>query len=381
MKICSIAEAGTYGGPARRINEIANALKRFNISTHIVYPINDSERFAIEMKKLKLLSTPLYLNRLTKEKKILIRYVLFFFYEIFLMYKLFSKQRFDLVQVNGSQQFKGAIAAKLTKTPIVWVLEDTMMDSIIKKICHQLIHHLASGIIVVGSKVHDYYISGTKLEIKPCIEIHPPVDTKVFNPKDVPLLNNLNIQGKTIITTVTGINPTKGLEYFVEMAALLLKKNSNLQFLIAGEKVSSQTRYYKQIKKLIYSKQIQENIVFLGLIEEIPSLLKSSDIFVCTSISESGPMAVWEAMAMEKPVVTTDVGAVKNYILDGQSGYIVPIKNSKELSNKVNYLLNNPQKRKSIGKQARKVAEQNLDILIAARKYNYFYKKIVLGNF
>ena len=71
---------------------------------------------------------------------------------------------------------------------------------------------------------------------------------------------------------------------------------------------------------------------------------------------------------------------VKKYIIDGQSGYIVPIKDSKALTNKVNYLLNNPQKIISIGKQARKVAKQNLDILIAARKYNYFYKKIVLGN-
>ena len=42
MKICSIDEVGTYGGPERRIIEIANALKRYNISTHIVYPINDS---------------------------------------------------------------------------------------------------------------------------------------------------------------------------------------------------------------------------------------------------------------------------------------------------------------------------------------------------
>jgi len=88
-------------------------------------------------------------------------------------------------------------------------------------------------------------------------------------------------------------------------------------------------------------------------------------------------MAVWEAMAMEKPVVSTDVGAVRDFIKDGQSGYVVPIKNSKELFNKVDFLLNNPQKMKSIGKQARNVAKQNLDILIAAGKYKYFYKKII----
>jgi len=267
MKICSVDEAGTFGGPERRIIEIANVLKRYKISTHVVYPTFNSERFSAEIEKLNITSTPLYLNRLTKEKTILIKYILFFFYEIFLLYKFFSKQKFDLVQVNGSQQFKGAIAARLSKTPIIWVLEDTMMNSIVKKICQYLIHNFASGIIVVASKVYDYYIRGTKLELKPCIEIQAPVDIKVFNPKKVPVLNNLNIEKKTIITTVTGINPPKGLEYFVEMAALLLKKNRNLLFLIAGAKLSSHSNYFEQIKKLIYTKQIQENIVFLGLIE------------------------------------------------------------------------------------------------------------------
>ena len=378
MRICSVDEGGVFGGPERRIIEIANSLKKYNILTHVVYPNQKSKRFTREIKKANISSTSIYLNRLTKEKIILFQFVLFFFYEIFLLYKLFKKEKFDLIQVNGSQQFKGAIAAKLAKRPTIWVLEDTMMDSTVKKICNYLIHHLASGIIVVASSVYDYYINGTELEIKPCIEIPAHVDTKVFDPKKVPMLNNLNFKGKTIITTVAGINPTKGIEYFVEMASLLLKKNRNLLFLIAGAKISSHSRYSEQIKKLIYSKNIQNEIVFLGLIEEIPSLLKSSDIFVCSSISEASPMAVWEAMAMEKCVVTTDVGAVRNYITDGKSGYVVPIKDSKELFNKVNYLLKNTQIIKSMGKQARKVAKQNLDILIAAKKYSYFYKKIIL---
>tara|TARA_B100002003_G_C13954857_1_gene462775 strand:+ start:29 stop:409 length:381 start_codon:yes stop_codon:yes gene_type:complete len=121
---------------------------------------------------------------------------------------------------------------------------------------------------------------------------------------------------------------------------------------------------------------MQDDIVFLGLFDEIPSLLKSSDIFVCTSISEASPMAVWEAMAMEKCVISTDVGAVRDYIADGKSGYVVPIKDSKELFNRVDFLLNNPQKINSIGKEARKIAKETLDISISANKYNDFYKKI-----
>ena len=122
---------------------------------------------------------------------------------------------------------------------------------------------------------------------------------------------------------------------------------------------------------------MQDDIVFLGHFDEIPSLLKSSDIFVCTSISEASPMSVWEAMAMEKAIVTTDVGAVKKYIKNGKSGYVVPIKNPQELFNKVNFLLKNRKKMNLFGKEAREVSKHYLDVEIAAKKYKIFYNNIL----
>jgi len=380
MRICSVDEEGRYGGPEKRIIVIANSLKKCGIITHILYPKLDSGRFSVEIKKLDIKSTPIFLTRLSKEKKILFRYIFFFFYEVFIMYRFFIKNKFDLVQINGSQQFKGALAARLANIPIIWLLEDTMMDLRIKKICQNLIYHLASGIIVVASRVYKYYIKGTRLELVPCVEIHTPTNTSIFNPKVVPVLKNLSIGGKTIITTVSGLNPTKGVEYFIEMAYLLLKENKDLLFLIAGAKLKSHSRYVKKIEEVILKKKIQNKIIFLGLIEEIPSLLKISNIFVCSSIAEASPTAVWEAMAMEKPIVTTDVGSVNKYISNGESGYIVPTKNAKELYKKVNKLLKNPEKMKSFGRKARKIAETELDITIAVEKYNNFYKKIVLDE-
>ena len=61
-----------------RETQMLLALKKYNIHTHIVFPRLNSERFAAEIKKAELKSTSIYLNRLTKEKIILIQYVLFF---------------------------------------------------------------------------------------------------------------------------------------------------------------------------------------------------------------------------------------------------------------------------------------------------------------
>ena len=67
--------------------------------------------------------------------------------------------------------------------PLIWLLEDAMMSKVVKIICRILIRLTASGIIVVGKRVHDFYIKGTLLERLPIVEIHPPVDTSVFNNK------------------------------------------------------------------------------------------------------------------------------------------------------------------------------------------------------
>ena len=60
MKICSVDEEGRYGGPEKRIIEIADSLKKHGISTHVLYPKLDSGRLSIEIKKLDIKSTPIF---------------------------------------------------------------------------------------------------------------------------------------------------------------------------------------------------------------------------------------------------------------------------------------------------------------------------------
>ena len=82
-------------------------------------------------------------------------------------------------------------------------------------------------------------------------------------------------------------------------------------------------------------------------------------------------------MSMGKAVVTTNVGSVNQYIEDGKSGFIVPVKDAEALSRKVEILLNNENLRNAMGKEARKTAKKYLDISIAAKKHADFYKKIL----
>lgn len=378
INICSIDEEGRFGGPERRIVEIARALIQHNIKTHIIYPILDSERFQQEIKSANTCHTAIGITRLTKEKKLALIYILKFIFEIILLYSFFKKNKFDIIQVNGSQQFKGAIAASFAKIPVIWVLEDAQMNLLVKKLSILLIKVIAHGIIITGKNVYDYYLRDTTLVNKPIVEINPPVDTKLFNPQRVISKKIKSLNGKINIVTLTGFNPTKGLEYFIEMAAQLVERYEEVRFIIAGAKLNSHKRYYNTICNLINSNNFPPDYIQVnGLIDDVPSFLKDGHIFVCTSNSETGPMVVWEAMSMEKAVVSTDVGAVRKYITDGESGFIVPTKDAVALGNRVELLLNNPSLRVKMGKKARIIMEKSLNTSIIAQKYASFYKLIL----
>ena len=80
---------------------------------------------------------------------------------------------------------------------------------------------------------------------------------------------------------------------------------------------------------------------------------------------------------MEKAIVSTDVGDVAKFIKDGVSGYIVPIKNALAMAEKVEMLIENAALRERVGKNARKIAIENLDVDLCTKKQAEFYREIM----
>ena len=373
LRICNINEEGRFGGPENRIINNAKELLNYDIDTTVVIPYLDSHEFSRRLNRTGVHYTKMHLTRLSKHFPMLIRYALTFFFEIFILYRFFQKNKFDLVHVNGSYQIKSAIAAKIANIPIVWHVNDTYAPKLMKKLFLITSSFCSNGFIFTGKRSMFYYFKQTLLEY-PYEFIQPPVNIPPISSNEVLFEPNKKIFK---IGTVASFNPTKGLEYFVKVCAILNEKYSNLEFFIAGRVLKSQKKYYQKIINDIKNHGLEDKIKLLGFVEDINGMLKTLDIVLLTSVTESGPTTAWEAMAMAKPLVTTDVGSVSEYIKNGKSGFIAPVGDYEQLAHYVSNLIDNPKLRYDFSNSAREVAKNSLTVNVSARKHNAIYRSVI----
>lgn len=376
IKLCNVIEEGRFGGPHTRMIEVAKKLKHWQIDSILAYPKLNSSRLRNKIEKASVNSVQLPLRPLTKEKSGLILYCVCFFREIVCLYRYFKKEHLDLVHVSGGcWQFKGVIAGKLAKQKILWHLNDTKTNPLLKLFFKFLSIFFVDGIIVAGNRVKEYYITEMVPSNTPIYEIQAPVDTSFFSPTDINIKRNFLCGNSLNIVTIGNINPAKGFEYFIIMAAIL-KNHRNLNFYIVGPHLKSQKKYNDKLNSIISDLKI-DNIVFTGPSDNIRRVLQETDIYICSSITEASPISVWEAMSMSKAIVSADVGDVHRFIENGVNGFIVPRCCPEKLAEKVKFFITNPLERESFGQKARKTAIENLDIEVIAKQHMEAYLDVI----
>ena len=138
----------------------------------------------------------------------------------------------------------------------------------------------------------------------------------------------------------------------------------------------SQTGYHRHLLKLVSDLNLEDVVIWTGQQRDVRQVLRALDVYLCTSKFESSPISVWEAMAMEKAVISTDVGDVKSYIKNEISGYVVDVGDYSAIAKRAITLLKDTDLKKVLGKRARLVVEENFSVELIANQTKNFYKEI-----
>lgn len=113
-----------------------------------------------------------------------------------------------------------------------------------------------------------------------------------------------------------------------------------------------------KIEKLAKNLGIRQRVNFVGAINDVAEHLSRSHIFVLTSRWEGFPRSVLEAMRAGLPVIASDVGGVAEAVADSVTGFLVPRGDVRTLKQRLELLLQQPEKREVLGRNGRKRFEQ-----------------------
>ncbi len=131
-----------------------------------------------------------------------------------------------------------------------------------------------------------------------------------------------------------------------------------------------------RLRALASDLSIAESIEFLGLRRDLPALLDAADGFVLGSAWEGMPLAVGEAMAMEKPVVVTDVGGTRELI--GEAGVLVRARDASALAEAMLHVMRLPaEKRIDLGVQARTRIHEHFSLDAKASEWEAMYRRVL----
>lgn len=211
-----------------------------------------------------------------------------------------------------------------------------------------------------------------------CFVIYNGVDTKKFTP-----IEKYN-EHKRIFFTGSW-NVAKGIFIFLKAAKLLEKKRNDFQIVIGGSPYIYNTGNALdwQIKAERSVKEIAEHlrsVKILGLVNynDLPNVFQSTDIFVFPSIwQEPFGLANIEAMATGLPVIASNVGGVPEVMENNKTGILIEADNPKVLAEAIEYLLDNEELRKRMGREGRKRVESLFMWDIHAKKLISIYKQIL----
>lgn len=215
-----------------------------------------------------------------------------------------------------------------------------------------------------GFKKDRIYIAYNGIDLDKDIEVVP---------KDE-FLNSYNIdpKDKTLITIVARLDKVKDHETFIKAAKEVLEKRNDCMFLIAGNGNDEE-----RLKSMVKEFNIEENVKFMGFVNDPYSLFNAIDINTLTSVSESFPYVVLEGARMKKPIISTKVGGLTKLIKDGENGYLIDVGDYKQLAEKIGQLLDEKEKISVLGENLYTEVKENYSSDSMAKTHIKIYKDII----
>jgi glycosyltransferase involved in cell wall biosynthesis len=277
-----------------------------------------------------------------------------------------------------SHSFHANVVARLLKllvpSPVLLsTVHNVYEGGWLRMLAYRLTDSLARHTTAVSQAAADRFVRLKAVPKHKCSVLSNGIDTVEFAPEAErrARARELLSAGEEFVWLAVGrIAPAKDypnlLRTFVQVTAAC----PGTQLWVAGEGASSEC---SRLLALAQELGLTEAVRWLGLRRDLPALLDAADAYVLASAWEGMPLALGEAMAMEKPVVATDVGGVRELAAD--TGRLVPSGNSDALAAAMLETMRLPaDDRRALGRAARVRIQSHFSMEARADQWEALYR-------
>ncbi len=272
---------------------------------------------------------------------------------------------------SGKDSFLAAVAGRLSEKKPVIVRTRHLALPITSKMSYRFLPHR----IVTVSEYVRHYLIGKGISAEKIISVPTGIDPERFNPQKISgtLKEELGLAKEVpVVGTIAILRIKKGHHVLLESIPRILEEVPEAVFVFAGDGPQRDN-----ISHRIRALGLTRQVFMPGMRTDIPNILKSIDIFVLPTLQEALGTSFIEAMAMEKPVIGTNVGGVSEVIKDGVNGYLVRPDDPRMLADATITMLRDPKRAAAMGVEGRKAVLENFTVTGMCEKMFSLYSSLL----
>ncbi len=270
------------------------------------------------------------------------------------------RRSIHLIHCQHSRDVATAVPAMLLSGARRPVLLSKRVGSYLNKkdLFHRITYRYVDRILAISDVIRRNVLDTLPVSAERVLTLHDAIDTQRFSPERGDrerVRKEFGYDRKTPVVGFVGrFSPGKGHEELLRAAALLRESHPDVRYLVVGEPSRGEEGYAEEIHALARELNVNSIVRFAGFRKDIPDVMAAFDLFAFPSHAESFGIVLIEAMAMERPVVSTDCDGVLDIMVHGETGLMVPPRDAGAFAGALRELLDDSSLRARMGSSARR---------------------------
>ncbi len=239
---------------------------------------------------------------------------------------IIRKHNIDIVQSHllGSNLYS-SLAGMICSVPVVSTFHgfvDINEKERFSAIKSMIINRGSERLVFVSDRLKEFYVEQKGFSARKAVTIHNWIDTSIFTPRrDDDVRKKLGLGPDNVLVGAVGnIRSSKGYEYLLETAKLVVDRYPQYRFAVAGE---GSGRLFDDLMAQRNKMGLEKYFFFVGFAFDVAGFMNNLDVFVLSSVSEGFSLSTIEAMACGVPVIATRSGGPEEILSHLDNGILV----------------------------------------------------------